>query len=90
MTDYPSTQWVNPGVPSATVQMRVCSTNKWGLNCDAPVAVAQNQQLGRTGGGSGGGGGYGGGGGGYSPPTTLYQPPGTKKHCGEPGVYCAE
>ena len=56
MTDYPSTQWVRPGVPSATVQMRVCSTNKWGLNCDAPVAVAQNQQLASTGGGSGGGG----------------------------------
>ena len=96
MTDYPSTQWVRPGVPSATVQMRVCSTNKWGLNCDAPVAVAQNQQLASTGGGSGGGGGgyggggYGGGGGGYNPPATPYQPPGTKRHCGEPGVYCAE
>jgi uncharacterized membrane protein YgcG len=100
MADYPVIQFLKPGVPSGTVQMRVCSINQWGINCSASVAVAQNQQQaggggggsggGGGGGGAGGGGGGGGGGAGVSPPTTIYQPPGTTRRCGEPGVYCAE
>jgi len=89
MTDYPPIQWQSPGVESLTVAMRVCSTNEWGINCAPAVGVTQNQQQASSG-SSGSGGGGGGGGEGSGPPTTIYQPPGTKRHCGEPGVYCAE
>jgi hypothetical protein len=58
MTDYSPIQKDSP-----TVQMRVCSSNVWGLNCTPPNAV--DQATGGAGGSGGGGGRGGGGGGGY-------------------------
>jgi len=57
LVDYPITK---PGV--TTVEMRVCSSNAWGLNCDAPVKVT-GYTAGGSGAGTGGSGGGGGGGG---------------------------
>jgi hypothetical protein len=57
LVDYPTTK---SGV--TTVEMRVCSSNEWGLTCDAPVKVT-GYTAGGSGAGTGGGGGGGGGGG---------------------------
>ena len=55
LVDYPVTS-------HTTVEMRVCSSNFWGLNCDAGVNVS-GYTAGGSSGSSGGGGGGGGGGG---------------------------
>lgn len=71
-----------------TVEMRVCSYNAWGLTCDPGVEV--HGYTAGAGGGSAGGGGGGAGGGSGGPGTTPgTTPPGTKRHCGEQGVFCA-
>ncbi len=77
-----------PVVPQGhtTVEMRVCSYNAWGLSCDAGVEVHGYTAGSGGGNGGGGGGGAGSGGPGTTPGTT---PPGGKRHCGDPGVFCA-
>ena len=74
----------------STVEMRVCSFNAWGLSCD-PGVVVHGYTAGEGGGSSGGGGvvaeaAGGGPAAGTTPGTT---PPGGKRHCGDPGVFCA-
>ena len=81
-----------PALPKghSTVEMRVCSFNAWGLSCD-PGVVVHGYTAGEGGGSTGGGGGGGGAGGGSGGPGTTpgTTPPGGKRHCGDPGVFCA-